>query len=395
MRKGIIIVIVLAAALFAFYGLRWARTPVEKQEATIVTVEQSVSGDCYIVKKENVYTSENTGTFYSYRSEGERVAKNSKIATVYNGSVNSDILTELNNVSKKIDELREKNKSSGLFFSDSQNSESAVDTLKNKIISDVQSGDVSSVSDYKKEIIRSVSGTEEQQDEEITELEAKLEQLRAGINTSYTDIYADMAGVYTENVDGLEDVLTPDSVMSYTVEQFDALEKPSEFKSRTSAEKGEKVCKMIDNHTWYIMMKADAGKLGGVKKGSKVSIGFGSVTDSVVDARIAYISEETDGECIVVLSCDRYVEGILTMRSTDIRLILKSYTGYKIPIYALRVQDTKKGVMIEKDGGEAFRECEVLYTDDKEGFVIVYPSETAKEQLQPMDHIIIGEKYSA
>ncbi len=393
MKKSFIAIILITAAVFLFYGIRYARTPVQKQEATIVTFEESVSGEGYIVKKENVYTSGNSGTFYSYKSDGQRVAKNSKIASVYNGSVNSDVLTELNNVNKKIEELNNKSKTGGLFVSDSQNAESTVDGIKNKIISAVQSGDVSDMSDYKKEIIANVSGEENSNEAEIRELEAKKAQISGGITATSSDIYADMAGIYTENVDGLENVLTPEAVMTYTPSQFDAVEKPAELKKRTSAEKGEGVCKVIDNHTWYIMMKADADRLKNVKEKQKVSIGFGSVTDAIADAVVRYISPEENGEKVVVLSCDRYVEGILTMRSTDIRLILKSYTGYKIPIYALHIQDGKKGVMIDNEGSEEFRECEILYTDEKEGFIIVYPAENAAKQLQPMDHIVIGEKY--
>lgn len=393
MKKSLTVIIVIAAAVFVYLGIRQAKTPIEMQQAAMVTVEQSVSGECYIVKKESVYTAENTGTFYSYKSEGERVSKNSKVAAVYNGSVNSDMLSEINNINNKISELKKKSESSSLFFSESQNSESTVDLIKNKIIADVQSGDVTNIPDYYSELMQSITGEENGRELRITELEEKLQLLKAGINTVSADVYADMAGVYTENVDGLEDILTPESIMTYTVEQFDEIEKPQQAKTRTSAETGDKICKVIDNHTWYIMMKANKEKLGNVKAGSKVSIAFESVSNTAFDAQIKYISPETDGECVVVLSCDRYIDGILTMRNTDVRLILKSYTGYKIPIYALRIQGADKGVMVYEQNQEKFKKCDVIYTDEDEGFVIITSSDDSSEQIQPMDNIIIGEKY--
>lgn len=393
MKKGIIVIILIVAAVFSFYGIRYAKTPVSKQEATIVTVEESVHGEAYIVKKENVYKAQNTGTFYSYKSDGERVAKNSRIASVYNGSVNADILAELNSVNKKIEVMREKSKESNLFVSDSNNAESNVDTIKNKIISDMQSHDASRMKDYKADIIKTISGDESASNAQLTELEAKAERLQSSIGTQYSDIYSDMAGVYTENIDGMESILTPESVMTYTVSQFDELEEPPEYAKKMSAELGEDICKVIDNHTWYIMMKAQTSKIENLKAGQRVSIGFESITDDIAQAKVVYISPEEDGHNIIVISCDRYVDGILTMRKTDIRLIIKSYTGYKIPIYALRVRGDKKGVMIEKEGLEVFRECEILYTDDSAGFVIIYPAKDVKDPLEPMDHIIIGEKY--
>lgn len=394
MKKCLVLIIAAALVLFTAVGIKKTNMPIEKQQAAMVTVEQSISGECYIIKKESVYKAANTGTFYSYKSEGERVANKSRIAAVYNGSVNSDVLTEINNINSKIEELKKKSESSSLFFSDSQNSESTLDLIKNKIIADVQSGDVTDIPDYYSELMQNIAGVENGRENRIIELEEKLALLQSSIQTTSADIYADMAGVYTENVDGLEQQLTPENVMTYTVEQFDAIEKPQEAKPRTSAESGEAVCKVIDNHTWYIAMKVDAEKLGTVKNGTKLSIGFENVTDNVYDAKIKYISPESNGECVVVLSCDRYIDGILTMRTANIRLILKSYTGYKIPIYALRIQGSDKGVMIEENNEEKFRKCDVIYTDEDEGFVIITPSEDAKEQLQPMDNIVIGERYS-
>lgn len=393
MKKSLAVIIIVLMAVFVYFGVKQANTPIEMQQAAMVTVEQSVSGECYIVKKESVYTAENTGTFYSYKSEGERVSNNSKIAAVYNGSVNSDVLTEINNINNKISELRKKSESSSLFFSDSQNSESTLDLIKNKIIADVQSGNAANIPDYYSELMQNVTGEGNGREIQIIELEDKLQSLKAGINTVSADVYADMAGVYTENVDGLEGVLTPENVMTYTVEQFNEIEKPQPAKARTSAENGDKICKVIDNHTWYIMMKANKEKLGTAKVGSKVSMAFESVSDTAFEAQIKYISPETDGECIVVLSCDRYIDGILTMRNTDVRLILKSYTGYKIPIYALRVQGSDKGVMVYEQNQEKFKKCEVIYTDEEEGFVIITSSDGTDDQIQPMDNIIIGERY--
>lgn len=393
MKKSLAVIIIVLMAVFVYFGVKQANTPIEMQQAAMVTVEQSVSGECYIVKKESVYTAENTGTFYSYKSEGERVSNNSKIAAVYNGSVNSDVLTEINNINNKISELRKKSESSSLFFSDSQNSESTLDLIKNKIIADVQSGNAANIPDYYSELMQNVTGEGNGREIQIIELEDKLQSLKAGINTVSADVYADMAGVYTENVDGLEGVLTPENVMTYTVEQFNEIEKPQPAKARTSAEIGDKICKVIDNHTWYIMMKVNKEKLGTAKVGSKVSMAFESVSDTAFEAQIKYISPETDGECIVVLSCDRYIDGILTMRNTDVRLILKSYTGYKIPIYALRVQGSDKGVMVYEQNQEKFKKCEVIYTDEEEGFVIITSSDSTDDQIQPMDNIIIGERY--
>ena len=73
-------------------------------------------------------------------------------------------------------------------------------------------------------------------------------------------------------------------------------------------------------------------------------------------------------------------------------LIFKSYSGYKIPIYALRTQDGKKGVLARRQNVEAFYPCDVIYTNEEAEYIIVKTSEDAEKKLENADEIVIGER---
>ncbi len=77
------------------------KSPVDTMTAQAQTKESRISGEGIIVYDEAVYTCENSGTFYSYTPEGERVGKNRCIATSYNGVVDEEVLQSLNNINKR------------------------------------------------------------------------------------------------------------------------------------------------------------------------------------------------------------------------------------------------------------------------------------------------------
>ena len=105
MKKSFIIILVVTIVAVVFYAVRYVNAPVETQVAKIKTIEGKFSMDGMIVYDEKVYTAQNDGTFYSYTSEGERVAKDKCLATVYNGVVDKEILQSLNNLDKNIEVL--------------------------------------------------------------------------------------------------------------------------------------------------------------------------------------------------------------------------------------------------------------------------------------------------
>ncbi len=393
MKKSIIFIIIGMIAVIGVYVSRYLDTPVETRIARYTEHEESFEGDSYLVREESVYAAGASGTFYSYAEEGTRVGKNRLLATVYDGVVNPHTLQELDNIQKKLEEFEDMNKND-IFIVDSSNAENRLKNLKNQIIEAAQKNNPAEIVKAKNSIKSIVSGeaTEDNQKEKENLLKRKAD-IEAELGNSKEDIYSSNSGVYSTNIDELEGYFFPDKISEYTVADFDAaaeLIKNSTGKITTLS--GENVCKVIDNHVWYVLVKAESEKIFEYKKGQKVMVRFDSIPGVETEAEIVSVSSEEE-KSIIALKCEKYVEGIFSIRRSNVEVISKQYRGFEIPIYAVRVKDGVQGVMVQYGVNEVFKPCEVIYTDKDEGTVIIKPvTEGITNPLEQYDRIVIGEK---
>ncbi|MCH5185554.1 MAG: hypothetical protein J1F64_05445 [Oscillospiraceae bacterium] len=392
MRRGIFLILLVTMGVVIFYGVRYVRAPVNTETAYVTEYEESISGDAFLIKNESVNTASKSGMIYTYFSDGERVGKQRKIVTIYNASVDTDILKEINNIDKKIQSIKA-NASKTMQNSD-MSDESIVINCINNVAEAVYNGDIGEIYSIKSEIKAIRQGNTEinKEEEDLKELQNKKAALESKIGTLKSDIYSKEAGVFINGTDGFEDILTPESMENMTVADFDALSRDIDRVIPTSVTGGDKICKTVDNNRWYIVMKTSADKLSESKAGDSVVLRFSFAPDSEVSAEIYLISGEENGEVLLFIKCEKYVEGIFSLRQCEVEVILNSYTGYRVPIYAIRVKDNQTGVMISKNTEDVFKPCRIIYTNEAEGFVIITSDDDTLGEIRQNDIIVVGEK---
>lgn len=394
MKKSIFLIILAAVGAVVFYGVRYMKTPVTAETAVMVKYEEVVTGPAFIVRSETVHTAPSNGTFYAYAVDGNRVGKNRRIASVYEGTVNTDMLQELNNIDKKIEIAEVQSSTKQIETSDSASEESKIAERRNDIIDAVYDENIESIAEYKDEIKNIRNGNAGSENEnELEQLKEKRESLESRIGKARVDIYSNNSGVFVAAVDGYEDKLIPSEIGNLTVADFNALNVPEKAISKTMVSIGDTVCKVVSNDVWYAAVKVKADTLSkdyGV--GSNVTVRFGSIPSSEVNATICALSDEQDGEILVCIKCDEYLDGIFSERYCEAEIVLKSYQGFKVPIYAIRVEGEQKGVEVEKGLETVFKPCEIVYTNEDEEFVIINSVEGASKKLEVSDRIVIGEK---
>lgn len=395
MKKSVAFILTAVTVFICIYAVRYLDKPVETITARLNEYEESTAADAYFVRKEAVYESKASGTFYTYAREGARVGKDRLIAAVYNGIVDAQSLQEINNLNKKITELEEYDKNNS-FSKDDSDSETRLKNLKNEILTAVESNKVSEISKIKKSIKSVVSGEDvDGGGESAEELERRKNAIEASLGHSKSDIYSDCSGVFSTNIDGLENELTVDKLDTYTLSDFDAVgEKAAESGAKTTALSSEAVCKVIDNHVWYVFSKVKTEIASGFEKGQRVTLRFDSIPGVEAEASIMRTDISEDSEySIVIFECEKYIEGIFSIRQSSLEIISEEYSGFKIPISAVRVRDGQQGVMIRYGINEIFKPCEVIYTDRENDTVIIKPvTEGVTNPLEQFDKIVIGEK---
>ena len=228
----------------------------------------------------------------------------------------------------------------------------------------------------------------------VDELEEKKKMLEMSIDSAKNDIYSQMAGIFSKNVDGLEGTLTPEDIMNYRVAEYDVI-KEADYKPQMTVAAGEPICKVVNSQTWYVMTAVKAESAAKMQNGQKIKLHFTELPGIEAEGRVVYISSEdsnTDRN-VVIIKCEQYKEGVLSLRFTGIELILESYEGYRVPMSAIRISDGVKGVMVRTESGTFFRKCKILYTDIADQTVIISKEfDDTKGILKETDSIVIGEK---
>lgn len=376
-----------------FYGIRYVENPVETQDAISEVYENKINTKGYVVKSEQVYSAPASGTVYHYIEEGTRVGRNRVLSTVYTGDALEETLRELNNINNKIAELENETTDSS-YMAGGMNSEEDIENIKNRIIKAKAEGRIEKITNYKAQINAIITGdTKSVASINVDELTARKNQLEASLVSVKNDIYSGMSGVFSKNVDGLEGILTPDSVMSYNVENFYGIAEAK--KNKETATSGEPVCKVINNHVWYVMLTVERDMASELKVGRKVKIRFGELPGVTANGSVSYISMENSNtkENVIVVKCEEYCEGVYSLRYSDVELILESYEGYRIPISAIRVTEKgERGVLVKNSGAQIFKPCKIVYTDMLGGTVIVSPAGNGNNMLREYDNIVVGEK---
>lgn len=394
-RRGVAITLSITLFAVLFYGYRYLKIPVETKTAMLTQQEDVVSAKAYMIRTEDVYDAQVTGTMYNYVEEGDRVAKNMRISTVYQGDVDSDLVESLNNVDNRINKLEIAKEKSGQFITYSSSVDSTVEKVKADIINSVINHNIQEIESYKNSLKALNKEESEEFDSELYDLKRQKSEIESKLSSNKSDIYALMSGIFSLNVDGYEEVLTPETIMQYKVSDFEQIN-AIEISQRTTNNVtfGESICKVVDNHVWYAMAVVSKKEAEQIKGKKEVIIRFDDLPGEEVTASVAYISTEPEENenVVLVLKSDRYLEGVYGMRSSNIEIVTNRHVGYEVPIHALRVVEEKTGVMVAGGTSEFFCEADVVYSDEKTGIAIVYPAEGAKRKLSVGDRIVLGEK---
>ncbi len=395
MKKIIALIFCICAIGAAVFAVRYVNAPVNSIPVELTTHEESISAKGFIVRDEKVYYARNTGTIYNHAIEGERVSKDSIISTVYSGVISGDTIKELGTIDRKITKAESLQYKASFKSSDSSSVENDISFYTNSIFAAARDKNVEQVAEYKDYINGLRKNGEIGYEDQISSLEAQKKAIEDRIGTNKDEIFTEISGIFTTYLDGLESVLNPERINDYTVSYIENLmgERDTYGNVSGSVKTGDPICKVVNNHLWYVILTVDADKLNDYKKGTNVKLRFKNISDAESTGTISYVSEpQTDNKAVVMIKCPEYMESAFAYRDADVDVILRSYTGYKVPVQAIRTNDGKYSVVAAAGNKQFSCECEILYSDTEENAAIIRSTETAQNKISKMDTIIVGER---
>lgn len=356
-----IVMLALLAAVVIYLGVSaWHsfRDPFTTAVTYSYTVDDSMEATGFLVRQEQVLT--NTGGVVELLpQEGEKVAKGGTVALLYQDSSGLEQKQQLQQLQLEKEQLEYALERSDVGGGDSgQLSEQVLDAIV-ALRASVASGDLTGLESqamdlkslvYKREY--AYTDTTGEGEDSAASIQAALDSVNSQISAlssqtaqSTNRVTASQSGVFSGYVDGYESLLTPDMLGTITADQL------AQLARERPAEDNAAIGKLITDTTWYFactLPEEDAGRL---VEGRKVTVRFSRDWSGEVSMTVERIGDPTDGQCVVVLSTDKYLSDTTLLRRQTVELVFDSITGVRVPKEALRVEE--QTVTDEETGEES------------------------------------------
>jgi len=337
------------------------------------TLSEKDETTAYIIRNEQVVKGEDFANgIYAIASEGQRVAKGESIFRYYNDS-EKEIKTKISGLNYEIQEMleQEKNKTSADIKSIEKQIEEKIyniNTMTNyqEIIENKKQ--IDSLISKKINFIADVTDNQE-----IKTLIAERQSFENQLKNGSEYQKAEIAGVVSYRVDGLEEKLSPENFNQINEKYLNDLDLQTGKIILASDECG----KVIDNFNCYIAITMNSKNAKKAKVGDSVKLRISN--NEEYNAKIIQINEES-GKRTIIFQMNQMPEDLIIHRKILTDVIWLDETGLKVPKQALVQKNGLYYVIRTKVGVQTELLVNVQMQNDK--FAIIKPYKN--EELQDL-----------
>lgn len=325
-------VFILLYLIYAVYLL--VKEPTDKvtvENGTLYSEETDIG---YVIRDEQVVKGNNyKNGMEQIKNEGEKTAKGEAIYRYYSKN-EEELKKKISDLDMQIQESLKGQ--TGAFSSDVKLLENQLDE-KIGILSKIT--DISKITEYKKQINditnkkAKLSGETSAAGTYLKQLYTQRTNLENQLNSGAEYIKAPVSGIVSYKVDGLEETLTPSNFSALSKEFLEQLRLKTGQLIATNDECG----KIIDSSKCYIATISKSKEAKDGKIDDKVEVRLSN--NKVIDAKIAYISQENEEETLIILEINKQISELANYRKISFDLIWWSSTGLKVPNKAIIEED--------------------------------------------------------
>lgn len=380
----------LLSAVVAYMGFALLRT-LEAPLSTVRAIEYEAGTTCrvtgFVVRDETVLTSP-YGITVLTRREGERVGVGQPVATGYQSAGAQARQMEIEAMEAELAQLR-------YAWSDDPDLDNtaALDQELTSLIAEAARGAVQHDLAAAEALGPRIKGLLLRRDAspdklealgaQIEALDAELAALRSGSGAGVRTVTAPASGCFSSGADGYEQVLTPDRLSTLTL---------SELRTLSPAALPNGACgRLVRSGDWYFVCAVPAGLVDELEPGDTVTVGISHGPSGTMEMRITRIGDEENGERLLVLSNDDYIQDVTLLRQHTTELIFHSYSGLRVPKTALVMDGSDRPSVYILEGGRSKSKAVSILYDNGESYVVALDkSDTGN--LWPGDEIILNPR---
>lgn len=383
-------VVLLLTAVFIIHQIVSAvYTPVKTESAVYYTASDGFKITGIIIRNEELVKSKKKGVKHFVTPDGNRVSKDGVIANIYDNESASITVTEMENVKKKIADIKDILSYNDVDAANLDLISSRVQDRENKLILSAATGNYSSVTNAADELLSAINrkqvalGETADFSAQLEALNNKLSSLSDSLPSPTGEILADQSGYFVSVTDGYEEVFTCEDLKLITPEFLnDASAK--EYKSSV-------IGKIVSDYEWYIAAKVSVSDSLNYKEGETLKITTSVKSSPELSVTVKRINiSESSGEAVVLFACNEMNSELATMRSGPMTVVKAEYSGLKVDRKALRVVDSKKGVYVQSGMQIHFVPVEILYSNDS--YIICKKQNENENVLKLYDSVVVKGK---
>lgn len=379
---------------------------IETEMAMSVSVNETAVARAYIFRDETVVGKNNSGAIVTVVSEGDRVSKGQLLANIYPNAEDALLQDEINRIDRKIAILDESTIDSQYVVSDLSKVDVQINDLFADIYASSASGKIGDAIDGSAELLAMLNRRElivrsgGDFSSEKASLLQQRRKLEAQINSSSDSVYAGSSGYFYSDVDGYEEIFTPDKIENLTLSGFYEL---------TQAQPNENILsggavKVINDFVWNVVCEISSDKAALLNVNQSYRIVFPESSDEEITMKLVKIvSQTTSAQALAVFRANVMPGTFNYKRGQAAEIVLDVTEGLSVPKKAVRQIEGESGVYILVGDVVHYRHVDII--DETDNYYLVSYGKSAaafetpnnaekpvSKKLSLYDNIIVSGK---
>lgn len=382
-----VLLVIWGVAVVGDYAIR--RGGAQKTElARYIEYPVAIDAAVTLVREETLLRGDAQGKLFPLVEAGERVAIGQEYAAVCASEQDAEALARKAALEQRLRWLKESDDAVNYHAVNVRELRRQVDDTFSGMLAELDRGAFGSLEAAQERFLyrsttmeAALGGQGMDLSAEIAAVEGQLAEIGAMALESRTRRFkAPIAGYYYPQMDGYEEILTPETLKAVTPERWAELLKTPAVS--VSAAQG----RLLRGFAWYAVAVLDDAEAQRLRIGQRYTVRFPLESARRFSMKVESIQRGEGDASLVVLTTDEKDDVLLRLRTVQAKIVLATHKGLEIPAAALRVQEkTSKtgavrrctGVYIVKGSQLILREVQVLHQTDDGRAVVAWgvPSE--------------------
>ena len=231
---------------------------------------------------------------------------------------------------------------------------------------------------------RCVTGDDEKEiQSRINRIDERINLLTTQTATGAAAITVSQSGYFSQRVDGYENLLTSERILSMSIDDLRGL------KDQTVHVSEDAIGRLITGQKWYFVVELPLERMASCEVGQSLTVNFAGEGMQNLRMKIER-ADEDNSKCLLVLSSNEHMQRVTALRTQTAEIIFDTYEGLRIPKQALYFVDGLTGVYVLEAGRAEWKTVDKLlqYGD----YYLIAWDRSNTNGLWPDDQIILTDE---